>query len=300
MSLHDPALAQVCLDLLITRPDGIYLDATVGPGGHSEALLGRLGGDARLLAFDWDSEVISLAQERLRAYAAQIRFFHTPYSRISAVLEEEAIPELDGILADFGLSSTQLSEAERGFSFQLPGPLDMRFDRRGRTTAANLLNTASADELERIFRTYGEERYARRVARRICEVRKREKLLTTDQLAEVVRRAVPTGKHRRIDKCTRVFQALRIAVNNELAELERFLAVAPGCLRIGGRIVCLSYHSLEDRATKLAFRAQSVADPDRSWLLRVLTRKPIRPTREEIHAHRTWRSARLRAAERVA
>ena len=300
MSLHDSGLAQVCLDYLVTRRDGTYLDATVGPGGHSKALMGQLGGDAQLIVLDRDSEMLDLAREQLRPYAARIRFIQTSYTNISSVLESEGITKLDGILADFGISSVQLSEAERGFSLQLSGPLDMRFDQRQEVTAATLINTASPKDLEQIFRTYGEERYARRIARRICEVRKKEKLRTTDRLAEVVRSAVPTKGRQRIDKATRVFQALRIAVNDELAELEHFVATAPGHLRVGGRIVCLSYHSLEDRAVKLAFRSQSIPDPDRPWLLRVLTRKPIRPTREQVRAHRTWRSIRLRAAERVA
>ena len=280
------------------------MDATLGAGGHAEALLAR-GPDVRLLGIDRDPDAIARARERLSRFSGRVRFVEADFGDLDAVLARE--PEPDGILADLGVSSMQLDEGERGFSFRRDGPLDMRMGKSGRS-AADIVATASVGELTRIFRDFGEERMAAKIARGIVAERTRGPIQSTRQLARIV--AGQKGSREKIDPATRVFQALRIEVNQELVALGRFLAAAVARLKPGGRLAVISYHSLEDRIVKETFRRESgvcLCPPQlpacvcgARTALRVLTRRPLRPGEAEQRRNPRSRSARLRVAERVA
>jgi 16S rRNA (cytosine1402-N4)-methyltransferase len=310
---HVPVMVAETLDLLAPerRPGGWFVDATVGLGGHAEALLTRAP-EARLLGLDRDPQALERAAERLAPFAGRVRFEHANFHELEAVLErlgglEEGIA---GVLADLGVSSLQLDTAERGFSFRFDGPLDMRMGLAD-VTAADLVNQSSEEELERIFRDYGEELQARRIARTIVRMRAASPVTTTGQLRELIGRAKggrkPWEREGRVDPATRVFQALRIAVNQELAGLEGFLDQAVRLLEDDGRLVVISYHSLEDRIVKNTLRDLARGDIDQvtgrprseSQLIEVLTRKPLRPSEEEVAFNPRSRSARLRAAKRI-
>ncbi len=295
------------LSWLRPRPGGAYVDATVGAGGHAEAILERIAPTGRLIGIDRDAEALAVARRRLARYGAAVALRHANYSAIRAVVAEAELEAVDGIVMDLGASSLQLEDPSRGFSFARPGPLDMRMDRTQPLRAADLVNSAPEDELRRIIWAYGEERWARRIARAIAA---RRPLGTTEELASVVgaaipRRAWPRGLH----PATRTFQALRIATNRELEALEQALPEAVGALRGGGRLCVITFHSLEDRIVKHAFlrlsrdctcppgSPQCVCNGRR--LLRVLTRRPINPSPGEIAANPRARSAKLRVAERV-
>jgi len=301
---HTPVLVREVVELLAAERGGFFVDATVGAGGHARALLEAAPG-VRLLALDRDPDALALARERLAGFGERVRFAETNFGDLAPALE--GFPPPDGILADLGLSSMQLEEPSRGFSFRRDGPLDMRMSRSGRS-AADVVATASAEELSRIFFEYGEERMAVKIARAILEERSREPITTTRQLSRIVARV--KGDREKIDPATRVFQALRIEVNEELQALSRFLAAAVEKLNAGGRLAVLSYHSLEDRMVKDAFRKQSgvclcppklpvcVCGARRALL--VLTRRPIRPKDSEVRRNPRSRSARLRVAEKIA
>jgi 16S rRNA (cytosine1402-N4)-methyltransferase len=301
---HTPVLVREVVELLAAERGGFFVDATVGAGGHARALLEAAPG-VRLLALDRDSDALALARERLAGFGERVRFAEANYGDLAHELE--ACPPPDGILADLGLSSMQLEEPSRGFSFRRDGPLDMRMSRSGRS-AADVVATASAEELSRIFFEYGEERMAVKITRAILEERSRGPITTTRQLSRIVARV--KGDREKIDPATRVFQALRIEVNEELQALSRFLAAAVQKLNAGGRLAVLSYHSLEDRMVKDTFRKQSgvclcppklpvcVCGARRALL--VLTRRPIRPGDSEVHRNPRSRSARLRVAEKIA
>jgi 16S rRNA (cytosine1402-N4)-methyltransferase len=266
----------------------VLVDGTAGAGGHTRALAERVGPAGRVIGLDRDREMLALATEATRGLPVVL--VEAPYSAGREVLAGLGLDAVDGVVLDLGLSSDQLAWAHRGFSFAADGPLDMRFDpAAGGPTAADLVNTLKEEELARIFYEYGEERYSRRVARRLVEARRRERVTTTGRLAELVRRSIP-GKWGPIDPATRAFQALRIAVNDELGHLDAALALWPGLLRPGGRMAVVSFHSLEDRRVKHAFRE----DPR----LNVLTRKPVTATPEELADNPRARSAKLRVAER--
>ncbi|GBD35215.1 Ribosomal RNA small subunit methyltransferase H [bacterium HR36] len=286
VSRHVPVLLSAVLEYLAPQPGQIIADVTVGAGGHAQAIAQRLGPTGTLLALDQDPTMLALAQRR--NYFCRVYWCHARFEDLPAVLAERSLQALDGVLADLGFSSDQLADPQRGFSFLQEGPLDMRLDpTSNRPTAADLLAQLSEHELADIVRRYGQERFSRRIARRIVQIRQRQPLRTTVQLAELVRSCVPRSG--RIDPATRTFQALRIAVNDELGALRRFLEVLPQCLRPGGRAVIISFHSLEDRLVKQAFRQREI------WL--VLTKKPVRPGSAEIRANPRARSARLRAAQ---
>jgi len=285
---------------------GLFVDATAGAGGHAEALL-EADPAVRVLAVDRDPEALERARERLARFGGRVVLRLGNFADLGDVLDDAAGGEPPrGILADLGVSSMQLDEARRGFSFRRDGPLDMRMGPDG-TTAADVVANASAAELSRIFREYGEERMAHRIARRIVEERARAPIATTSRLASIV--AGVTGRRGEIDPATRVFQALRIEVNQELAALSRFLKNAVERLAIEGRIAVLAYHSLEDREVKETFRSQSagclcppgmpVCVCGGRRVLRVVTRRPIRPSAAEIAVNPRSRSARLRAAEKI-
>jgi len=301
---HTPVLVREVVELLAAERGGFFVDATVGAGGHARALLEAAPG-VRLLALDRDPDALALARERLAGFGERVRFAEANFGDLASALE--GFPPPDGILADLGLSSMQLEEPSRGFSFRRDGPLDMRMSRSGRS-AADVVATASAEELSRIFFEYGEERMAVKIARAILEERSREPITTTRQLSRIVARV--KGDREKIDPATRVFQALRIEVNEELQALSRFLAAAVEKLNAGGRLAVLSYHSLEDRMVKDAFRKQAgvclcppklpvcVCGARRALL--VLTRRPIRPKDSEVRRNPRSRSARLRVAEKIA
>jgi 16S rRNA (cytosine1402-N4)-methyltransferase len=297
-------LVDEAIRLLRPERGGFFVDATVGAGGHAEALLLR-GRGTRVLGIDRDPDALEEARRRLGRFGGRVELVQANFGDLESVLEGRPSP--DGILADLGVSSMQLDRPERGFSFRRDGPLDMRMGRNGRS-AADIVATASVEELTRIFRELGEERMAAKIARGIVAERMRNPITTTRHLARIV--AGEKGTRERIDPATRVFQALRIEVNQELVALARFLAAAVARLKPGGRLAVISYHSLEDRLVKETFRRESgiclcpprlpscVCGARRA--LEVLTRRPLRPSEEEVRRNPRSRSARLRAAEKLA
>ena len=285
---HVPVLLSEVLELVAARPGGLYVDATLGGGGYTEALLRASDPSGRVVAFDRDREAIEAAKERLRSDSDRLSLVWGSFADLDVHLDGL----VDGIVADLGLSSLQLDDPDRGFAFAAEGPLDMRFDRSQDLTAAELVNEADERELERILRDYGDERRARAIARRIVS---RRPLRTTTDLRRAVVSVLGPWKGG-IDPATRTFQAIRIAVNRELEALETFLEKAPDRLRVEGRLVVVAYHSLEDRAVKLAFRARAKGE----GRFRLLTKKPLTAGPYEVARNRRARSAKLRALERVA
>jgi len=312
---HQPVLVAETLELLAPERGGWFVDATVGLGGHAVEILARAP-EARLVGIDRDPQALTRAAGRLEEFGPRARLTQGNFHELETLLGGLGCGpgSLAGVLADLGVSSLQLDTAERGFSFRRDGPLDMRMGPGGRT-AADIVNGSSEGELEQIFREYGEERQARRIARTIARVRQVAPIETTGRLAEVIGRAkggAGSAHHRhhrneRVDPATRVFQALRIEVNQELAGLEGFIDQAVRLLDHGGRLVIISYHSLEDRIVKNTLRdlARGQVDPvtgrprSESQLIEVLTKKPIRPSDEEVDWNHRARSARLRAARRL-
>ena len=300
---HKPVLAAEVVEWLAPSRGGFFVDATVGAGGHAAALL-EAGPGIRLLGIDRDPDALALAAERLAGFGDRARLLSANFGDLDDALSGSPAP--DGILADLGVSSMQIDRAERGFSFRREGPLDMRMGREGRT-AADVVATASVEELTRIFREYGEEWMAAKIARGIVAERAAGPITSTRQLARIVANA--KGSREKIDPATRVFQALRIEVNEELLALSRFLAAAVERLNAHGRLAILSYHSLEDRMVKEAFRRDSgvCSCPPRlptcvcgaRRVLRVLTRRPIVPTEAERQSNPRARSARMRVAEKL-
>jgi 16S rRNA (cytosine1402-N4)-methyltransferase len=296
-------LLEEVVEILAPERGGFFVDATAGAGGHAEALLAR-GAEIRLLACDRDPEAVELARRRLSRFGKRVEFRQENFGELDRVLA--GFPAPDGILADLGVSSMQLEEASRGFSFRREGPLDMRMSGAGRS-AAEILATASVEELTRILREYGEERMAAKIARGIVQERVFRPISNTRQLARIVSRV--KGDRERIDPATRVFQALRIEVNQELVALGSFLAAAVQRLNARGRLAVIAYHSLEDRIVKDAFRRGSgvclcppglpVCVCGARRVLKLLTRRPIVPSDSEIRRNPRSRSARLRAAEKL-
>jgi 16S rRNA (cytosine1402-N4)-methyltransferase len=288
--IHTPVLLQESIDLLAPVDGGIYVDGTLGLGGHARKILDRCGPNGRVIGFDQDAEALDQARQNLKTYGDRITFVRRNFAEIRETLAELNIARVDGLLLDLGISSLQLDASGRGFSFKGKEPLDMRMDNRGGITAADLLNSGDEDELADIFYYYGEERYARKIAARIVAERKKERLETVDQLAWIVGQTVPKRFWpQKIHVATKVFQALRIAVNRELELLDRILDDGPSLLKPGARFCVISFHSLEDRLVKWKFRENPV--------LRVLTKKPIVPTAAERQQNPRARSAKLRAAE---
>ncbi len=285
--LHRPVLLDEVLAQMAPRDGAVLVDGTVGAGGHAAALARMIGPTGRLIGLDRDSEMLALAAEATRGLP--VTLVKAPYSDLGEVLDDLEIEAVDGILLDLGLSSDQLAWTHRGFSFAADGPLDMRFDPESGASAADLVNDLDADELADILYQYGEERHSRRIARRIVEARRVEPIRTTARLAEIIRKGIP-GKWGAIDPATRSFQALRIRVNRELDHLDHALEAFPEDLRPGGRMVVISFHSLEDRRVKHSFRN----DPR----LEVLTRKPLTASDDEARLNPRSRSAKLRAVER--
>ena len=289
---HVPVLRDEVLDWLQPRDGGLYVDGTLGLGGHTQAVLERSAPSGRVIGFEWDAEALARAQERLVPYRERLRIVHASYADLAGALEKLNVGPVDGLLVDLGVSSLQLDDRDRGFSFRADAPLDMRMDRRRPVTAAGLVARLSEEQLADLFYHYGEERQARRIARFLVEAREAEPVTTTGRLAEIVAAAVPRKFHPpRIHVATRVFQALRIAVNTELDNLARLLVTAPAVLATGARIAIIAFHSLEDRMVKQAFAGNPA--------YRVLTRRPIEPQPAETHDNPRARSAKLRVAERI-
>lgn len=312
ISAHTPVLLWEAVDALAVGPCGIYVDGTFGRGGHSRLILERLGESGRLIAFDRDPTAFSVGQA-LEAEDPRFRIVHSSFSRIQEVLRQLDVDRVDGILLDLGVSSPQLEEADRGFSFRMDGPLDMRMDTSQGQTAADWLASASQAHLEEVIKNYGEERFAKQVARAIVAARSQQPVTTTHQLAAIVGTAVRSRK--REDKqnpATRTFQAIRIYINQELEKLSLVLPQCVEVLKPGGRLVAISFHSLEDRIVKRFMRESANADrlpkevPLRAMEVQRLSRnklrvvgKAVRPMAEELAANPRARSAVMRVAERL-
>ena len=295
--LHLPVLSGEFENLLDVRPGGVYIDATFGRGGHSKIVLSRLSSSGRLLVFDRDVSAISCAKA-LANNDSRIEIFHSEFSEIPSILSTLR-KKIDGIFFDLGVSSPQLENSSRGFSFKFDGPLDMRMNQEKGRTAEDWINSAPEKEIADVLWRFGEERFSRKIAKKIVNYRKDKTIKTTGILADIIRSSIK-GSYK-IDPATRSFQAIRILINEELLELESILASVLCMLKKGGRLLVISFHSIEDRLVKHHFRDLSKVDTGLSGKgspnYRLLTKKPIRATREEIQANRRSRSARLRALE---
>jgi 16S rRNA (cytosine1402-N4)-methyltransferase len=294
-SQHIPVLVEEVMNLLRCEAHKTYVDATVGGGGHTLEILKRTSPDGIVIGIDWDEEAVAEAKGTLVPFGDRIKILRENFVRLPDLLEALNISEVDGILLDLGLSSLQLEKKARGFSLKGEGPLDMRMDQRIDRTAADLLNSLSFQELESTLREFGEERWAKRIAKAILQEREEKPIGTTQELRQIVHRAIPGRFHsRKIDPATRTFQAFRIRVNEELENLRRVLETGWTFLKRGGRICVISFHSLEDRMVKETFRRL-----DRDGVMRGITKKPITPSEEEKQRNPRSRSAKLRCAERV-
>jgi 16S rRNA (cytosine1402-N4)-methyltransferase len=289
---HHPVLLEEVLEILDCRPGRVYADGTVGAGGHSRGVLERSSPTGRLIGLDWDEEALERARKNLSPFAGRFELRRANYRDCRSVLESLFIPGVDGALLDLGVSSEQLESRERGFSFRWDAPLDMRMSQETMTTARELIRKLPAAELERLLREFGEERWARRIARNIVRARQKAPLRTTRELIEVIKRSVPPQR-RGIHPATRTFQALRISVNEELNNLRAFLGDAPDLLNPGGRLCIISYHSLEDRIVKNHFREWARGEGRKTPSFALLTPKPVVPSGEEVSRNPRARSAKM-------
>ena len=295
MTTHVPVLTAEALLYLQPERGGVFVDCTAGLGGHARALLEA--GATRLIGIDRDPSALAAARQNLAPWTDRVELVHADYREIDDVLASRHVDLVDGALADLGISSMQLEAPGRGFSFQRDEPLDMRMDPTSGETAAELLARASERDLADVIFKYGEERFSRRIARSIVEARRDAPVATTGRLAAIVRRSVPHRGYVRIDPATRTFQALRIWVNRELDGLDQFVEAAVRRLRAGRRLVVITFHSLEDRVVKHTLRALERGE---QALVRILTKKPVVPGEDEVRSNPRARSAKLRAAERLA
>jgi 16S rRNA (cytosine1402-N4)-methyltransferase len=305
--MHQPVLAREVLEGLVPEKCDIIVDATVGTGGHAEAILAKLKGKAKLICIDRDGNALRVAKRRLAEHKGRIHFAHLQFSRIEDLLSDLNVRSVSGFLFDLGLCALHLQNAKRGFSFQLDGPLDMRMDRTQPRNAYEVVNSYSSSELAGILWEFGQEKFSRRIARAVVNRRKRSPILTTFQLRDIVESAI--DKRYRIKSLARVFQAIRIEVNDELNQLKEGLNQAVRLLAPGGRLAVISYHSLEHRLIREKMRQKSkgcICPPDlpvcgcgARAVLRVITRRPVVPTPEEIEANPSARSAKLWAAEKL-
>ncbi|MFV1968074.1 MAG: 16S rRNA (cytosine(1402)-N(4))-methyltransferase RsmH [Pirellulaceae bacterium] len=287
--IHVPVLAEEVLEWLKPEPGQTLVDGTLGGGGHTGLLAERVAPNGMVISLDRDLRAVESARDRLAELP--VRVVQADFREIPSVLAELGLFQVHGVLLDLGLSSDQLADDERGFSFDAGGTLDLRFDISQGEPAWRLLNRLNAERLADILFHWGEERFSRRIARNIVETRRSAPIRTAAQLADLVRRCVPRSRNHPIDPATRTFQALRIAVNDELGALEQALEQIPDCLQVGGRLAVISFHSLEDRRVKRAFRGDS--------RYMILTKKPIRPIQSEVLRNPRSRSAKLRVAERA-
>ena len=291
---HAPVMVGETVGLLAPTRGGLFVDCTVGLGGHARALLEA--GATRILGLDRDPVALRLAGAELAGFGDRVELVHADYRDLARVLDERGLAGVDGALADLGVSSMQFDAEGRGFSFRRDEPLDMRMDQSQGPTAADLIATIDEESLANVIFEFGEERYSRRIARAIVAARRVEPVRTTGALAQIVRRAIPRRGYQRIDPATRTFQALRIWVNRELEDLERFLQEAARRLLGGARLAVIAFHSLEDRIVKHAFRALERTEA----ALRILTKRPTTPGDDELDRNPRARSAKLRAIERLA
>lgn len=309
---HKPVLLDECIDYLNIRPDGVYVDATLGGGGHSSEILKRLGPEGLLIGIDQDENAIRAAGQRLENVQTQGRYVlcHTNFENIREVIRMQMLKAVDGVLMDLGVSSHQLDEGERGFSYQQDAPLDMRMNKSEKRDAAWVVNNLSREELARIIRDYGEEKWASRIAEFIVKNREVQKITTTGQLTDIIKAAIPAAARREgPHPAKRTFQAIRIAVNMELEVLEKSLEDVFDLLDPGGRLAVITFHSLEDRIVKQAFRdkAQGCICPGdfpqcvcgRKPEIRIITRKPVTASESELQENPRARSAKLRVAEKL-
>lgn len=305
---HIPVLLNEVIEGLKINPDGVYIDATVGMGGHSYEIAKRLGG-GRLIGLDRDQYALGQSRKRLAEFGDRVSLFHGNFTDIKRILNENGIYEADGILMDIGVSSPQLDDPERGFSYMHDGPLDMRMDRGQELTAEHLIASADESALEEIFWKYGEERWGRKIAQRIVKARQQEPIRTTAQLAEVVEKAIPQRLQKDGHPAKRVFQAIRIAVNDELGALTHALTQAMDLLNPGGRLCVITFHSLEDRIVKQFLVEQNrdcicpsdfpICVCDHRRKARIITRKPLTASDEEGRVNKRALSAKLRIGEKI-
>ncbi|HYA40167.1 MAG TPA: 16S rRNA (cytosine(1402)-N(4))-methyltransferase RsmH [Syntrophobacteraceae bacterium] len=307
---HIPVMLGPVIELMNCKRGGIYVDGTIGQGGYARSILEQSAAEGVVVGMDWDGEAIERVRERLGRYGERLILEKADFAEIDRVLCKYGIREVDGIVIDLGVSSLQIEDAQRGFSFLKQGPLDMRMDRDLPQSAADIVNTLPENDLADLIYRYGEERLSRRIARAIVAARKKNRIENTSQLAELIRKVVPASRNsHRIDPATRTFQALRIAVNREIDSLERFLPRALEALKPVGRLCAVSFHSLEDRVVKESFRnwAKSCRCPreraacecEGRPLVRLLTRKALRPSPDEVERNPRARSAKLRAVEKL-
>lgn len=308
--LHKPVMLDECIGALDVKPDGIYVDGTVGGGGHSYEIAARLTEGGRLFDFDKDEEALAAAKRKLEPFADRITFVHDDFKNACAALDAAGVGEIDGVLLDLGVSSYQLDNADRGFSYIKDAPLDMRMDRGQRVSAYDVVNGYSQQELTKIFREYGEEKLASKIAAKIVKERASAPVETTGRLAEIVESCYPPETRWKFGHpAKRVFQAIRIEVNGELDGLEESVTLLARRLKKGGRIAVITFHSLEDRAVKNAFRQMSLSctcPPDfpvcvcgKVSEVKILTNKPVTASDEELKENPRAESAKLRVAERI-
>ena len=289
---HIPVLVEEVMTFLRCEPGHIYVDATLGAGGHASEILKRSAPDGVVVGMEWDEDAFSEAKNVLMPFGDRVKIFRENFIHLPDLLKAESV---DGILLDLGLSSIQVEKEGRGFSFKAEGPLDMRMDQRMDETAADLVNRFSSEELEYTLSHYGEERWAKRIAKAIVQEREQKPIETTQTLRKIVHRSIPKRFHsRRIDPATRTFQALRIRVNDELENLKKILETGWKILKKGGRMCVISFHSLEDRMVKETFRTL-----EKEGEMRILTKKPVPSSEEERRRNPRSRSAKLRCAERI-
>lgn len=307
---HKSVLLQECIDALNIRPDGIYLDGTLGGAGHSSQIACRLTEGGRLIGVDRDRTALAAAKERLAPYADRVTLVHSNFAEIDAILDSLGIPAVDGMLFDLGVSSPQLDDASRGFSYMADAPLDMRMDKDDALTAGAVVNTWPQGELRRILYDYGEERYAPQIAAAICRAREKAPVETTLELVDIIRSAMPAQALReKQHPAKRSFQAIRIAVNDELGAVSRMMQAAVGRLNPGGRLAVITFHSLEDRIVKSEMQQAArgcTCPPEfpvcvcgKKPLVKLVTRKPIVSGPAELEENPRARSAKLRVAEKL-
>ena len=307
---HKSVLLQECIDALNIRPDGIYLDGTLGGAGHSSQIARRLTEGGRLIGVDRDRTALAAAKERLAPYADRVTLVHSNFAEIDAILDSLGIPAVDGMLFDLGVSSPQLDDASRGFSYMADAPLDMRMDKDDALTAGAVVNTWPQGELRRILYDYGEERYAPQIAAAICRAREKAPVETTLELVDIIRSAMPAQALReKQHPAKRSFQAIRIAVNDELGAVSRMMQAAVGRLNPGGRLAVITFHSLEDRIVKSEMQQAArgcTCPPEfpvcicgKKPLVKLVTRKPIVSGPAELEENPRARSAKLRVAEKL-
>lgn len=305
---HVSVLLNECIEALDIKEDGIYVDCTLGGGGHSYEIASRLSSKGRLIGIDQDTSALSAAKERLKEFN-NVTYVHNNFYNIDSILTELDIEKVDGILMDLGVSSYQLDTAERGFSYMKDAALDMRMDRDSGLTAHDVVNTYSEEQLAKIIKDYGEDKFAKRIAKFIVERRDKESIKTTGQLVDIIRAAIPAKFQKDGHPAKRTFQAIRIEVNKELEILDKAVEDSVNRLNSGGRIAIITFHSLEDRKIKVKFRElenRCTCPPDfpvcvckREPLIKLISRKPIEPSKEEMENNSRSKSAKLRVAEKI-